>query len=176
MRSDTLVRWITFQPRRLFIKLRYGKRFLCGKKVKVHYTSSLHIDSHYSRIHLGDSVSIRMNCELFTFGDGCLSLGKGVFINRNCVIGAFQKVEIGDGVTVGPNVCIYDHNHGENGTGFESSPIIIKNGAWIGANVCILSGCTIGENSIVAAGSVVTKDVPDNKVLIQKKDNILKDR
>ncbi len=93
----------------------------------------------------------------------------GVFINRNTMIISMEKIDIRNGVTIGPNVCIYDHDHnigrkkGENA--FCTSPVIIKENVWIGANVVITRGVVIGKNSVVAAGAVVTSDIPENCIV-----------
>lgn len=60
------------------------------------------------------------------------------------------------------------------GGGYLVNNVIIKKKSWIGAGVIILKGVTIGENCVVASGSVVTKDVPDNSILIQKRQSIYK--
>lgn len=93
----------------------------------------------------------------------------GCFINRNCNIIAMKRIEIGKGVTIAPNVCIYDHDHniygGNSIQHFISAPVIIKDNVWIGANAVILKGVTIGEGAVVGAGAVVTKDVPADSVV-----------
>lgn len=70
-----------------------------------------------------------------------------------------MHIEIQDGVIIGPNCCIYDHDVSHRGE-FNVDPIVIMNNAWIGAGVMILKGVTIGEGAIVASGSIVAKDVP----------------
>lgn len=172
MKVDIVMRWLLFQPKRLILKIRHGHRFLCGSKCKVSQFASIHLDSSKAKMALGDRVSIRSNAEIFAFGEGTLIVGAGTFINRNTIIGVFDKISIGRSVTIGPNVCIYDHNHGLHGNiDFEADEIIIGDNVWIGANVCILKGCKIGNNSVIGAGSVVTTDVPANSILIQKKEN-----
>ncbi|WP_286949894.1 DapH/DapD/GlmU-related protein [Exiguobacterium sp. UBA4551] len=98
------------------------------------------------------------------------------YINRNCTIVAHEKIYIKKNVTIGPNVCIFDHDHNfrktkDNNNSFISRPIEIQKNVWIGANVVILKGVTIGENSIVAAGTVVTKDIPCN-VVVKNSNNL----
>lgn len=91
-----------------------------------------------------------------------------VFINRNSCIVAMDRIEIGPGVTIGPNVCIYDHDHSlvsSHEKPYITAPVKIGKKAWIGANVVVLKGVTIGENAVVAAGAVVTKDVPKNTIV-----------
>ena len=76
-------------------------------------------------------------------------------------------IEVEEGVTIGPNVCIYDHDHISAG-GFVAKPIRIGKNAWIGANVTILKGVTIGSAAVIGAGTVVTKDVPSNTKYINR--------
>jgi acetyltransferase-like isoleucine patch superfamily enzyme len=77
-------------------------------------------------------------------------------------------ITIGDNVLIGPKVNLVSENHPIDPTQRKSligKPIVIKDNAWIGASATILPGITVGENSIVAAGSIVTKDVPDNTIV-----------
>lgn len=105
---------------------------------------------------------------------GKIILKKGVFLNRNCQIIAHDNIEIGEDTCIGQNTIIMDHDHkfGHNGVEkkkFNSKKIIIGKNVWIGANCTILKGVTIGNNAVVAAGSIITRDIPDNSILIQKR-------
>ncbi len=105
-------------------------------------------------------------------GNGELILGDKVFFNRNCTVVCNERIEIGSGTTIGPNVCIYDHDHDlKRWNEFISKPITIGEKVWIGANVVILKGVTIGDNAVIGSGTVVTKDVPNNVVYYQKREN-----
>ena len=100
-----------------------------------------------------------------------MTLGSRVFINRNCTIVSRSAISIGNGTTIGPNVCIYDHDHNyKSGTGFIEKPISIGKNVWLGAGVTILKGCNIGDNVVVGAGTIITKDVPDNSVVYTHRD------
>lgn len=97
-----------------------------------------------------------------------ITIGKNVFINHACSFLDMGGITIGDNVLIGPKVNLVSENHPIDPTQRNSligKPIVIKNNAWIGASATILPGITIGENSIVAAGSIVTKDVPDNIIV-----------
>lgn len=94
----------------------------------------------------------------------------GVYLNRNCSVVSMEAILIGNNVTVGPNVCIYDHDHNtamshERDRDFVSSPIVINDNVWIGANATILKGVSIGKNAIVAAGATVIRDVPERAIV-----------
>lgn len=98
-----------------------------------------------------------------------IELGDHVFINHNCYMMDCAKIKLGNHVFVGPNCGFYTASHplhkDERNAGLENAlPIIIEDSVWIGANVSVLQGVTIGEGSVIAAGSVVTKDVPPNVV------------
>lgn len=98
-----------------------------------------------------------------------IKIGKHSFINHNCTILAQAKVNIGDYVRIAPNVAIYTVGHNENPEKRKqgycyAKEINIKDNVWIGGNVIILPGVTIGENSIIGAGSVVNKDIPSDVI------------
>jgi maltose O-acetyltransferase len=94
-----------------------------------------------------------------------ISLGRGVFLNFNCVILDVVEVVISDGTQIGPGVQILTADHPrdpvERATGLEwGKPIRIGRNVWIGAGALIMPGVTIGDDAIVGAGSVVTRNVP----------------
>ena len=100
-------------------------------------------------------------------------MGDGVYCNFNVSFVDDTDIYIGDGVMIGPNVTFTTTGHpissrlrnpNKNTVYSFSLPIRVKNSAWIGANAVIMPGVTIGENSVVGAGSVVTSDIPDNSV------------
>lgn len=97
-----------------------------------------------------------------------IKIGKNVFINSGCRFQDQGGITIGDESLIGHNVVLATIDHAlnpENRGTMILKPIELKRRTWIGSNAIILSGITIGENSIVAAGSVVTKDVPANTVV-----------
>lgn len=94
--------------------------------------------------------------------------GNDSFVNFGCTFLALGGITIEDGVFIGPHCVLATEYHPENPASRQSlltKPIVIKRNAWLGADVKVLAGVTIGENAIVAAGSVVTNDVPDNMVV-----------
>lgn len=96
-------------------------------------------------------------------------LGKHCFINRNSMFVDLGGVYFGDHVLVGPNVTFTSLNHTldpEHRWEINSASVHVEDNVWIGASVTILPGVTIGKNAILGAGSVVTKDVMPNTVVV----------
>lgn len=96
------------------------------------------------------------------------TFGKGSFVNFGCTFLALGGITIGEGVFIAPHCVLATEYHPEDPETRHTlltMPIVVKKNAWIGASATILAGVTIGENAIVAAGAVVTKDVPDNAVV-----------
>lgn len=96
-----------------------------------------------------------------------IKIGESVFINKECMFVDLGGIEIEDNVLIAPSVKILSVNHPldrEKRRDVILKKVKVKKNAWIGAGAIICPGVTIGENSIIAAGSVVTKDVPDNCV------------
>jgi len=95
-------------------------------------------------------------------------IGKNVFINFDCTFLGLGGITIEDNVMLAPKVSLLSEGHPvapENRHSLMVARIHIKKNAWIGSNVTILPGITVGENAIVAAGAVVSKDVPDDTVV-----------
>ena len=96
-----------------------------------------------------------------------IHVGKNVFINSGCCFQDQGGIRIGDGVLIGHQVVLATLNHDldpDNRQSMIPKPIIIGNNVWIGSHATILGGVTIGDNAVIAAGAVVTKDVPENTV------------
>lgn len=97
-----------------------------------------------------------------------IKLGKNVFINHACSFLDLGGITIEDDVLIGPRVNLITENHPVDPTKrkfLDLKGIVIKQNAWIGAGATILPGVTVGENSIVAAGAVVNKNVPPNTIV-----------
>lgn len=97
-----------------------------------------------------------------------ITFGKDVFINSGCHFQDQGGITIGDGCLIGHNVVLATINHDlmpENNRKNHYAPIHIENHVWIGSNATVLPGVTIGDWAVVAAGAVVTKDVPEQTVV-----------
>lgn len=109
-----------------------------------------------------------------------IEVGKNFYMNFNGVILDCGKITIGDNVMIGPNVTLCTAGHpidAKTRYTFEefAKPITIGNEVWIGANVLVLPGITIGEGAVVGGGSVVTKDVPANTVVVGNPSRVVKE-
>lgn len=94
-----------------------------------------------------------------------IEVGKNFFANTNLVILDEARVTFGDNVFIAPNCAFYTAGHpldvAQRNAGLEYSlPIRVGNNVWIGGNVCVMPGVTIGDNTVIGAGSVVVHDIP----------------
>jgi len=97
-----------------------------------------------------------------------IRIGKNVFINHACSFLDMGGISIEDNVQIGPRVNLITENHPVDPLkrkDLDLKPVLIKRNAWIGAGATILPGVTVGVNSIVAAGALVNRDVPDNMIV-----------
>ena len=128
-----------------------------------------------SKIRFGKRVSVHSGGRITAVAGGELGIGDNTSFNVRCVVACRSKISIGKNVSFGPNVMLYDHDHvlnatnGAKGPGFKLGSIEIGDNSWIGAGTIILLNTRIGKNCVIAAGSIVKGDVPDNSVLIQKR-------
>ncbi|EAR6585351.1 sugar O-acetyltransferase [Salmonella enterica] len=102
----------------------------------------------------------------FFYEYGRIKIGHGVYINTGCVFLDHAQISIGDNTLIGPNVTLTTANHETSPelrcSGVTHAPISIGHNVWLGAGVVVLPGVKIGDNSVIAANSVVRSDVPDN--------------
>ena len=110
-------------------------------------------------------IGINRNCSLSTLQSGAvLKIGKGCGFSGT-VIGAFISIILEDNVRCGANTLITDSDwHLDDPRAGESKPVYIEENVWLGVNVTVLKGVRIGKNSVIGAGSVVTKDIPENVI------------
>ena len=118
-------------------------------------------------IQIGRDAGIHLGCYIWSYGprqirrDG-LTIGDYSRINRDCCLDARGSLRIGNNVSVSAEVMVLTAAHGVNDPDFrvETSPVVIEDHVWIGVRAIVLPGVTLGRGSVVAAGSVVTRDVP----------------
>lgn len=157
---------------------------LCAYKnaeVKLTKTSKINIEEKFcfnekwvkndpfpSILVMGENSNLIVNnfriysgSKVFIDPGASLVLGSG-YINMNLTLSCFEKIEIGNNVAISENFCIRDSDNHDiiSSTHKKTQPIKIGNNVWIGMNVTILKGVNIGDGCIIAAGSVVNKDIP----------------
>lgn len=165
---------------RLSIKKAWYPRniYFCGVQ---RFSPNVVVDTdRKSKITFENRVSVHSGGRVTATSGGELSIGHNTSFNVGCILTCRKKISIGANVMFGPNVLVYDHDHvmdaidGAKGPAFNLGEIVIGDNSWIGAGSIILLGTHIGKNCVIAAGSVVKGDIPDNTVLIQKRVNTYK--
>lgn len=177
--SPKLLNWFNIRFNQVY-SLYKSNEFKSVSRCYFQYPLYLH---GAKNITIGDNFnsSLRFRLEAFDEHLGCkfkpkITIGNNVSINSDCHIGAINEIEIGDGVLIASKVFITDHYHGEISSEAIKTPpserklfckgqVKIERNVWIGEGVAILPNVTIGENSIIGANSVITKDIPKNSVV-----------
>ena len=129
---------------------------------------------------VGSNVICR-NFENFHVSSGKLILHDGVFINNSCSFNCMERIEVGNGTMMGEGVRLYDHDHVYTAEKIEkwqwtTEPIRVGRDCWIGSNVTILKGVTIGDNTIIGAGCLIRNDIPANSVVYNDGNLVVKER
>ena len=126
-----------------------------------------------------EKLSLNYNVNIRIRENSKFEIGRGVSFNNGCIITCRKHIKIGDRCSFGPNVMVFDNDHdiySENYIDtYVCKDIIIGNNVWVGANVVILKGVTIGDNSVIAAGSVVRHDVPANVIFYNERIDKIKE-
>lgn len=157
----------------------HGISFFGGFSYISHYRGSV-IDigkrCRFMSKQIGNLLGINHRCILATYnanailkiGDGCSFSGVSIW--------CFDHIVIGNHVRVGANCIIMDGDaHQDDLRAGQNSPIVIEDNVWLGANVIVLKGVTIGHNSLIGAGSIVTHNIPENVVAAGNPCRIIKE-
>lgn len=113
-----------------------------------------------STLNIQNTFFIHSGCDIMVFENAKLNLGSG-YINRYCKIRCYSSISIGHNVAISENFTIWDNDaHTIIGNGNSVAPVVIGDKVWIGTNVTVLKGVTIGNGAVIAAGSLVNKDIP----------------
>lgn len=166
------------------ITLKQPFKIKIGNNTMIDDYCQLLVDSKDSKgIEMGDNVILNQNVRLS--GSGFLEVGDNTKLNYNCTIGFGDNVMIGKNVLIGPySFIIGDPTHRFNETDLpivaqgkqSKGGIIIEDNVWIGAGVNILNGVKIGRDSIIGAGSVVTKNIPEFSIAFGVPARVVKKR
>lgn len=180
--------------KRVVIGLSQGSEIVIGKSSRIHPAANIHagrdtkiklgekcsvlthaVLRNGKGVELGYGSSISSYCNIFPREpgfDGRFIMGEGSNIGDSTIIDTSDDVIIGDQVALGPFDIVYTHDHNYHSDtfaawkgGVHTGKVVVEDGAWVGARVVLLPGVTIGKRAIVAAGSVVTKDVAPGDIV-----------
>ena len=163
-----------------YYKICYGKRLKWSGLPRFSDKASLRVRKN-SQITLSNNSYFDKGTLLRLTDNAKFTIGKNSGFNSYCVITCQDSITIGDNVMFGPFVTIHDHDHVYKTkelmkkSGYVTAPIVIEDNVWIGGNVVILKGVRIGTGSVIAAGTIVNKDVPPNTVVYNKKEVVYKE-
>lgn len=147
-------------------------------------------DSILTELLGGRGANLWITAPFFVDYGNNIYLGNNCEVNMNCTFLDDNKIIIGNNALIAPNVQIYTAFHPTNAQerfgevkedgSFEfcktqTAPVVIGNNVWIGGGVIIMPGVTIGDNVVIGAGSVVTKDIPSNKIVYGNPCRVVRD-
>lgn len=199
--KNTGIKFLRGLWKRLFIKevhglflvgkgtiITHGSHIFCGKNVKFEDFSEIH-GLCSDGLVFGDNVTISRGVMIrpssYYGGDlgAGLTMGDHSSIGPHGYIGCSGKITIGSNVMFGPKCSLFAENHVFSDTdstiksqGVKQKGITIEDDCWIGSNVVILDGVTVGKGSVIGAGTLVTKDVPPGSVIMDRRDRVSKQR
>ena len=166
----------------------HGKHITCGKNVKFEDFSEIH-GLCSDGLVFGDYVTISRGVMIRPSSYYGNDLGKGLVMGEHSSIGPYGYVgcsgmiTIGKNVMFGPKCSLFAENHNFSdieknikSQGVNQKGITVEDDCWIGSNVVILDGVTIGKGSVIGAGTLITKDVPAGSVVMDKREKRIKER
>lgn len=170
------------------VQITHGKHIVCGKNVKFEDYAEIHGLCSEGLV-FGDYVTISRGVMIRPSSYYGGDLGAGLVMGEHSSIGPYGyvgcsgKIVIGKNVMFGPKCSLFAENHNFSDTetdiksqGVNQKGIKIEDDCWIGSNVTILDGVTIGKGSVIGAGTLITKDIPSGSVVIDKKTKLLRKR
>ena len=161
---------------RMFFLKKIKKSFFYNKIIQLISLGTTFDIQENGKIVLEGRIHTETNT-VISAKNGIIKLGNNIYLNRNSMIICREEIIIGDGCTIGPNVCIYDHDHDITHPGkLKTKKISIGKNVWIGAGCIILKGVEIGDDSIIAAGTIVVKSVSANTIIRNKIENIITEK
>lgn len=164
-----------------FYKIFNGSSFKSGMIERISPNVVLEFNKG-SKVKLGKKIRVHSGCKIKVRSGANLIIEDNVKINYYCIIACQDSITIGEGTEFGPSVYLYDHDHDykkgfsskSDDEPFKKAPIVIGKNCWIGANAILLRGTKIGDNCVIGAGCIIKGEVPDNSVIIQKRESVVK--
>ena len=170
------------------VQISHGKHIRCGKNVKFEDFAEIH-GLCSNGLNFGDYVTISRGVMIRPssyyggdYGIG-LKIGEHSSIGPYGYVGCSGRIVIGKNVMFGPKCSLFAENHVFSNTdnsiksqGVQQKGITIEDDCWIGSNVIILDGVTIGKGSVIGAGTLVSKDVPAGSVVVDKREKMVRER
>lgn len=170
------------------VQITHGNHIICGKRVKFEDYAEIH-GLCSDGLVFGNDVTIGRGVMIRPSSYYGRDLGKGLIIGENSSIGPYSyvgcsgKIVIGNNVMFGPKCSLFAENHNFSDTnstiksqGVNQKGIVIEDDCWIGSNVIILDGVRIGKGSIIGAGTLVSKNIPDGSIVIDERKKKLNNR
>ena len=170
------------------VQISHGKHIRCGKNVKFEDFAEIH-GLCSNGLNFGDYVTISRGVMIRPssyyggdYGIG-LTIGEHSSIGPYGYVGCSGRIVIGKNVMFGPKCSLFAENHVFSNTdnsiksqGVQQKGITIEDDCWIGSNVIILDGVTIGKGSVIGAGTLISKDVPAGSVVVDKREKMVRER
>ena len=160
---------LTRRTRLLFVRLRFP-RAQFGTRCDVRRRLELRMETG-ARVKFGECCVI--DRDMTVECTGILSVGAGTIFGHHCTLAARESVIIGEDCLIAELVSIRDHDHcfdrldmPTRDQGFTIAPVRIGRNVWLASKVCVTKGVTIGDNAIVGANAVVTRDIPANAIAV----------
>lgn len=153
-------------------KIIYGRRFEFGRWCRVRPSLIIRI-SGTGKVILGNHILLRENV-IINSSCGEIVLGDGVFLNDFVCVNAREKIVISENTLIGQGVKFYDHDHDyrrDLQNDFRCSPIYVGRHVWIGADSILLRGTSIGDDTVVGAGSLVKEELPSRVIYMNRRDS-----
>lgn len=161
-------------------KIAYGNKLKFTKRIRFMPSSKIRIEGNGSLV-LGDNFRSRYNVLIKVEDGASIKIGDNVFINDNSCIVSKEGITIGSDTLIGNGVQIYDHDHifgtdvKVSDSGFYVKKISIGTNVWLGLNSVILAGAKINDNVVVAAGTLIKREIFTNRLVLDKKEKIEKE-
>ena len=174
-----LIDYILGEFKMIIYKILYGKKLNYSFFSKFSNNFSIRLFDK-GAFKSGRNVVIRGGVTIRCNNNGCIVIADDVGLNNNCLLNSMDSIYIGSHTIIGQDVKMYDHDHNykiegnRRYTGFKTAPIVIGKNVWIGSGCTILRGTTIGDNCVIAAGTVLKGDIPDGMIVYNKSKLVVK--